>query len=80
MVLEVEQQPLRYPFKYPENISLLQRKKKMDFYPKILPLNIAGDSSVVSKKTMNFPFIAELNEKAKKPISHEKNESSQFTW
>lgn len=37
----------------------------MDLCPRILPLNIAEDSSVVSKKTMSFPFIAELNERAK---------------
>ena len=63
--MEVEQQPLRDTFKYPENVSLLQRTKKMDLYPSILLLNLARDSFVVSKKTMNFPFIAELNEKAK---------------
>lgn len=28
-------------------------------------MNIAEDGSVVSKKTMNFLFIAELNKKAK---------------
>ena len=67
MILEVEQQPLRDTFKYPASISLLQRKKKIDLYPRILPLNTAWDSSVVSQKTVNFPFIAELNEKAKNP-------------
>lgn len=56
---------LKRYFKYPANITLLQRKKKIDLYPSILLLNLARDSSVVSKKTMNFPFIAELNKKAK---------------
>lgn len=64
-ILEVEQQSLRHTFKYPANISELWRKKKVDLYPSLLPLNIAEESSVVSKKIMDFPFIAVLNEKAR---------------
>lgn len=37
----------------------------MDLYPSLLPLNIAEESSVVSKKIRDFPFIAVLNEKAR---------------
>lgn len=33
MVLEVEQQPLRDPFKYPENTSLVQRRRKWALSP-----------------------------------------------
>lgn len=56
---------LKRYFKYSTNISELWRKKKVDFYPSLLCLHIAEKSSAVSKKTINFPFIAKLNKKAK---------------
>lgn len=71
---------MKYPKKYQ-----LQRQKKIDFYPSILPLNIAEDSSVVSKITTNFPFIAKLNEKAKnisvmKRVSPHRSHGTDRNW